>query len=402
MGKRSVAALAVLLMMATACAKTSDTGGGGDTSPGATGEANKYKLQIDSKGKAFNLVSTQYFPDQLTIHPGDSLDFKLNNTGEPHTVTLGTLIDAGLAAADKQPNKGPDAEDPPELKKIPDIFPDSPDPAAPLNQSSAQPCYLDSGDKGDKLGLNACPKKEEPEFNGKQALFNSGYLTEDQTFSMKFAKDTAPGTYSIMCLVHRSSMRTKVNVVAAGAKADTPEEVTKKADEQVQALEKKLTPAYEKAEKGTADNAVAGVGEESVMNALDADFGPKEVSVKTGGTVSWNVFLFHTITLEPSQSALAVLIKDSDGSVKLNQKAGMPAGGAPKLPDVPQGPPPAGPPPPGPVINATYDGSGFFNSGILASTPPSFWTYKIKFTKAGTYNLQCLIHPDMKGKVKVT
>jgi len=169
-----------------------------------------------------------------------------------------------------------------------------------------------------------------------------------------------------------------------------------------QALEKKLTPAYEKAEKGTADNASAGVGDESVMNAFDADFGPKDVSVKKNGTVSWNVFLFHTITLEPSQGTLAVLIKDSDGTVKSNQKAGTPAGGAPKPPDIPQGPPPSGPPPAGPVLNATYDGAGFFNSGILASLPPSLLTYKIKFTKEGTYNLQCLIHPDMKGKVKVT
>jgi len=207
MGKRLVAAMAVLLMMATACAKTSDTGA--PASPGASVEPTKYTIQIDSKGKSFNLVSTQYFPDQLSVHPGDTLDFKLNDTGEPHTVTMGSLVDAGLAAADKQPKKasGPDQKEPAELKKLPDIFPDSVDPAAPLNQSSAQPCYLDAGDKGDKLGLTACPKKEKPEFNGKQALFNSGYITEDQPFSMKFAKDTAPGTYSILCLFHRPLKR---------------------------------------------------------------------------------------------------------------------------------------------------------------------------------------------------
>ena len=51
----------------------------------------------------------------------------------------------------------------------------------------------------------------------------------------------------------------------------------------------------------------------------------------------------------------------------------------------------------------TNHGNGFFSTGILDANPgatqPS--SFAVKFTKAGTYNFQCLIHPFMKGQIVV-
>jgi len=48
----------------------------------------------------------------------------------------------------------------------------------------------------------------------------------------------------------------------------------------------------------------------------------------------------------------------------------------------------------------TYKGSGFLNSGLPSpSGPPA--PFVVKFTKAGTYTFNCLVHPGMKGVVQV-
>jgi len=51
-----------------------------------------------------------------------------------------------------------------------------------------------------------------------------------------------------------------------------------------------------------------------------------------------------------------------------------------------------------PAGGSTYDGSTFTNSGFLAGGK----SYSLKFTKAGTYTVYCLIHqPQMEAKIVV-
>lgn len=76
------------------------------------------EVQIDSSPADTQLALSAFFPSEVTVHPGDTIDFKSNFTGEPHTVTFGTLVDAGLKKVD------PNAQDEPaELKKIPALLP---------------------------------------------------------------------------------------------------------------------------------------------------------------------------------------------------------------------------------------------------------------------------------------
>lgn len=456
MPKRFFAVFAVLASIATSCGGGQQAGDGGEDG-GEAGEAQTYTVNVDGKSDNFNLATLAYFPNQLSVHPGDTIEFKEIFTGEPHTVTFGKLVDAALTAVDKMappggaPGAGPTGGSPaasptggsstaspagaspgatptsagspgtgggpagelaaspgagpggppaggppPELMKLPDVF--GPPPTfAPLNQSAGQACFLDTGEPpvSPAGGAAACPKVEQPEFNGNQAFFNSGFLAEDETFTMKFADNISPGDYSFMCLVHREGMRGKLTVAEAAADIPAPDEVEDKGREELAKREQALTGVKEEIDKASADKAAAGAGSPEVMDALVAEFGPKEVSIPTGGTVTWNVFLFHTIALNGPEDAVGDLVEEQDGTIRLNEKATAPSK-APKPPPIVFGP--GGKPS---TTTATWDGTGYFNSGTLASFPGAEVTYRVRFTRAGTYQLQCNLHPDMEGTVKV-
>src|SRR5437870_5772060 len=73
---------------------------------GACGKSNSAKaatvgVQVDAKRAGLPVAFTAYFPDQVTVHAGDTVDFTEVFSGEPHTVTLGTLVSSGLDAYDK-------------------------------------------------------------------------------------------------------------------------------------------------------------------------------------------------------------------------------------------------------------------------------------------------------------
>ena len=67
----------------------------------------------------------------------------------------------------------------------------------------------------------------------------------------------------------------------------------------------------------------------------------------------------------------------------------------------PTDPPQAGPP----AVTPTAHGNGFVSSGILSDPGvikgvPSSFTFR--FPTPGTYQFECLVHPDMKGSIVVT
>ena len=52
------------------------------------------------------------------------------------------------------------------------------------------------------------------------------------------------------------------------------------------------------------------------------------------------------------------------------------------------------------VDGGTYDGTGFFSSGLISSEP--YAEYSLRFSKPGTYKYACLLHPPMVGTVVVS
>jgi plastocyanin len=383
MWKRAAVAAAVLMLLGAACGNNNDNKKGG-------GGGSRYDVNVDGKTSAFHLGTTAFFPNQIGAHAGDTIVFHEVWTGEPHTVAMGTLVDAAAKAVKANPQA---QEDPAELKKLPDVFPAGPGDA---NQSAAQPCFLAAGDPP---ASDACTKAQQvqPAFNGRQTFYDSGFLPEDSEFTVKLASDLAPGAYSFMCMIHRAGMMGTLNVVPNGKLTTTPAQIKKAGEVQLDLTVKALTPVYAQMKTATPDQALAGSGVKDIQNAFVTEFGPEDSKVAVGGTVSWTVLGPHTISLgDVPQDASPVLVKSPDGAWHLNQKGLTPAGGAAGAP-----PPGGGPPKPVTVDGGTFNGTGYFNSGAILSFPPALVTYKVKFSKAGTYNLKCTIHPDMQGKVIV-
>ncbi|MGH9005515.1 MAG: hypothetical protein ACRDYV_20510, partial [Acidimicrobiia bacterium] len=136
------AQLVVLVVAGAACGGNEDSGG---TQP----VAEAYTVEVDGRADGFSAGFAAFFPAQVAVHPGDTVTVRLNAaSGQPHTATVGTLVDAGAARlADLGPQASLAAqENSPEMLRLPDAYPHEvtggPQDA---NQSAAQACYLDRG-----------------------------------------------------------------------------------------------------------------------------------------------------------------------------------------------------------------------------------------------------------------
>jgi plastocyanin len=382
-------AVAAHALIASACGSDKKDNDSGASSNGPNTVTVNVDAKSDTSANGFASAFTQYFPADVTLHPGDSVKFVEQWTGEPHTVSFGTLVTAGLAAADALP---PGSPQPAELLKVPDVFPPAQGDAV---QTSGQPCFLATGD----LPANgaACAKvTPEPAFTGTETYFNSGFLPEGATWTMKLADTIAPGTYRYMCAIHRNAMQGKVTVVAKTATAQTAAQVASKGASETSAAIAKMKTLFNGFSKLTADTAAAGGVSPDVPAGVIAEFGPKTLTIKTNSTVTWDVAGPHTISFNAPESAVGAMTKAPDGSVHLNPPALGPAGGG-------TGGALAPPAKPTVLDGGKWDGTGFYSSGtLLGFGPPGILKYKLTFTKAGTYQYRCLFHPDMQGTVNVT
>jgi len=395
----SVAAVAFLLLL-VACE-------GDDTTTAAAG-AGTVTVQVDNETDDFNYEAISYYPNELTVVPGSTLKFHSNFEGEPHTVTFGDSVNQGLsifAGLSEEEQNGPP---PPEIEalKIPFVIPDDADFSDPasvqFNQSAAQPCVVKAGEFAP--GAAPCPTKKAEAFDGTQALYNSGLMKADQNFEVKLADNIKPGVYQYVCLFHGPEMAGKVTVVAKGDAAAQDNAAVQAAgkqqlDDDVAKVKAALDEAKTKIVPGEVTAGAAP--EESSAGAME--FIPGDASIPVGGSVTWNLS-FHTVAFSAPEDARPDVVQDSDGTWHFNEKTFTPVGFTPP-------PPPAGgggstgpptsdePPPPTNIDGGTYNGSGFYNSGSFDVEGDLF--IKTTFTKAGTYSYICLIHPDMKGTVKV-
>jgi len=409
-GAVAFAALAILVASCTTPVAPSRDAGGSAT----------YDVQVDATTPAFNLGTVAYFPNELRARGGDTIRFTAVDRGEPHTVTFGTIIDDALGALAKIPKDAPPGPPPPAVQRVPPGFAGQLPSNIDLRQSAMQPCFLPSGDPPVK---DACGKEQQrqPEFTGTQTFYNSGFLPGRAVFSVKLASDVKPGIYNYLCLFHGPSMAGKVVLVDRGGPAQSPDEVKRKGTEQLNKTVQALQPALSDAKaRATATEVLAGAGDAAVLDAFVTDFFPKTVSVPLGASLTWRIIVGHTISFNAPSDAVDLVVKATDGSFHLNNKAifavGWPGGPFPPFPglDPPPGAPPpqpppalppgAAPPPPPPfsLDAGAWDGRGFRNSGVIFQFDPrQAVTYKVTFSQGGTYTYKCLIHIDMEGTVKV-
>lgn len=345
--------------------------------------------------------SMRFFPDTISVHPGDTLHFTSNGF---HTATLlpvGTgpvqWIESQATLGTSQPYAfaQPDPDDGPTSYKLGNAAIFATDPTC---GGAGQP---------------ACS------FDGSSVL-NSGapfFGPFDFTVEVEVA---AGSTFYVVCIIHGAMMRMRVEVVGGGAAASDPAYIE---DANEAALTQDLDTANALHERfsGRASSHISPDGTRvwDAWAGVDSrhvvlyGFYPSRLRIDRGDTVQWHfdslTYEDHTVTLPLSTgreiARNAPLACDPDGD-----------GGA-----GPDNPPDLEEPPfcsdPGqlefeiddrfvnPSGNGVFKGRDLENSGVLGAN--SFLgdaNYELRFPKAspdGGFKYLCLIHPFMRGRVIV-
>ena len=139
-------------------------------------------------------------------------------------------------------------------------------------------------------------------------------------------------------------------------------------------------------------NLLVGAGRDT--EAIMA-FSPRNLRVRVGDTVTWKIDSdeIHTVTFLPEGARVPEFFSsipgEEPGNFMMNPQVAFPT----RLP--------------GAGVES-YDGAGFFTSGILSEIPqgppgtPPNDRITLTFAQAGTFNYLCLIHPgNMTGTVEV-
>lgn len=362
-------------------------------------------VSVGSELLRFPSVLLSFIPTTVPLHPGDGVKFDIRYNGEPHTVALGRLVDAAVDALEAL---GPaataiDVENLPEMQKLPDVFPRTVAEGDPkVNRSAAERCFLDSGDPPNSPGggAEACPERSQPDFDGTQAFYSSGFIPEGEGFRLRLSGDIRPGDYRFMCLVHRSDMRGTLEVLPPNV--DRPGVAQVKVagrDEQGVVLATVTTAARNAA--APPDGVVyAGAGPQGEVRGFVSAFIPRDMQATVGQPVEWRFFETHTISFRPPQRARdGILLQERSGEVRINLEAWKPVGSPAPPPTALQYPPP---PEEVRIDAGEWSGEGTWSSGVIRAIPPGRVVYTLRFTQPGTYTYFCLVHDQMRGRIEVS
>jgi plastocyanin len=377
-----------------------------------------------------------YFPRNVTLHPGDIVEFRQEWTGEPHSVTMGTMVDEMMEVAGPLIEEYGDQEEepPPEvleqfeaaMEGLPWMLPD--DPSQPVNQNAAQPCYLEEGGPPEDPATPCAEEDQvQPAFDGTQSYYNSGFIPYEgpggNEFTVELADDIEPGVYSYYCNLHGPGQTGTITVVDEDEPIPSAADVARQAREEIEAAARPLVDVFERARSGQItelfgqplEPPLAGiVPEEPPVHAIVSEFIPETVRANVGEKVTWTFVGPHTVSFRVPSYFSQMTVED-DGTVIFNPQTLLPVNGPgyPPPPDQPppsagqgdeasqaEGEPPADadlePPEPVAVDAGEWDGEEFISSGLFFDG-----TYSITFAEQGTYPYACLIHPRMVGTVVV-
>lgn len=219
------------------------------------------------------------------------------------------------------------------------------------------------------------PGEEVVDFDGTNFI-SSGLVLGGAQLKVRF---TTPGTFEYFCLIH--PFMTGTVTVVDGGTVDTQE-----------AIDSRGGAAY--------TDALAG------LKALAAEAGAKEVAVegKPDGTKR------YTVTVAPANLD-GVVMQYFPATLNINEGDTIRWVNDTPVPHTATfGPPPnVIPDPEDPAIHdpatpaETYDGTGFWNSGVIGVDWDNGTSFEMTFSKAGSYQYYCLLHEPQgqRGTVNV-
>lgn len=353
----------------------------------------------------FPAVLVSFIPSNVPLHPGDQVRFEMRYNGEPHTVALGKLVDeAATAIAALGPQATAiEAENLPEMQRLPDVFPRAVGEDGPrVNRSAAERCFLDSDapPSSPTGGAEPCPEREPPDFDGTQTFYSSGFIAEGEGFRFRLAQSIAPGSYHFMCLVHRASMRGVLEVLEPSLERPTVAELKIAGRDEQRVVAAAVTTAARDQATPPAGVVLAGAGPIGEVRGFASAFVPEVLETRVGEPVTWNFYEMHTVSFRPPRRARdGILLQERTGEVKVNLDAWNPVGS-------PRPPPQAQAYPPLPdvitVDGGSWPGEGSWSSGVIRAVPPGKVSYVLRFSKPGTYAYSCLVHDQMRGRIVVS
>ena len=310
-------------------------------------DAQRYVIDVDARSDAKEKFQfSAYFPAEVQAAPGDTIRFRNRSTEAPHTVTFGILPDRS-----NQPNI-----------------------LIPTGENPAVREACDTDDEPTNLVVK-CPDKRLGAYDG-TGYWNSGYLQPlparrnagAKNVTLRLADDIKPGDYSYVCILHPFMSGTVEIVQDAGDRSD-PVDVRGGAQEGAADTREKAEDFDEPKLKRDGDEVTVAAGWGDKVTAVNR-FAPDEIEIEKGTTVTWAVrspYEPHTVTFDSPF----------------------------------EGPEDRGALEPGGVQDGGEYRGGFASSGIIGKVQFPFESYSLEFTKSGTYEYVCILHPGQTGVVKV-
>lgn len=340
-------ALARFIVAAYGLAATACGGGAAEreTATPTPREAATYTVVMDAPSPEDRVAAfTQFFPAVMRVHAGDSIRFVHDGTKAPHTVTLGVASDRS-----DQPLWDPTPDGFSTSNVVVEgtcITPEESDP-------SWTTCPSDAVYSFDDL----------PAYAG-DGFWNSGLVLPGNEVEVGIDLGTAPGSYPFLCLIH-PAMSGLLEVVADDADADSPAEIEEQGRSAQQRMLAAGVPEVPAPEPIGLGKATVAAG--TVIGPIQVDeFTPAEIEIEAGDTVTWQFSYVHSVTFARTEL-------DPTGG-DWNFPAGAPSG-------------------------SLFGDEGAHSGFILeTSTDP---TFTLRFETPGVFEYSCLLHPGMRGTVRV-
>jgi plastocyanin len=402
-----------VLVVVVAAVTTSCGDGGG----GADGDTRTVFVDYAHDEMVTSMID--FFPHTVTVHPGDTVQFRQFWTGEAHNVTFGTVFNDALGRirqrleANPRPTAADLEADLAVLAPLPSIL--GTDGSFVVNQNGAQPCYLATGvPPADPK--QACPRRAQPDFTGRESYYSSGFIPHEgkgaNRFTLPLADDIAPGSYHYYCTLHGVGQSGTV-VVAPPARAVPSQSAVAHAART--AIERDFARPLRQATAQAAQGGLAyagntyrvplaGVAAEGIRSWTGVthqrhlehrhgsvnQFVPATVRARVGQPVTWTFTGRHTVSFNVPKF-FPIFSVDDSGRVDINPDAHRAVGFPGRPPDLPATEKAS-------IDAGTWDGKGFRSSGLdwLAGD-----RFSLAFSRPGDYLMACLVHPGMVGKVVV-
>jgi plastocyanin len=224
------------------------------------------------------------------------------------------------------------------------------------------------------------------------AVTGSGFTPPGAPSKPYVLRFTKTGTFKYVCVIH-PGMDGSIKVVSKRRRIPSAKAFARATRRNLAAWAKtarKLGTYKPPANTVTGGHDKGGV--------VQLKFFPSSIHVPVGGTVKF-VVTSRTEAHTASFGDAGYLNQTADGIITpVATGAGPPTLNFSPVIAFPSDPPPALPP-----YTGGEHGNGFLNTGMLDgdSATPSPTTSRITFTKAGTYQYICLVHPFMKASVVV-